>query len=66
MANGLTFEILDIILRIFYHCCKVAKFQGNRFKIDWEIAENHEILVAHFLFDGEYKHQHNEAMIYIL
>ena len=30
-----------------------AKFQGNRFKIDGEIAENHAILVDHFLFDGE-------------
>ena len=26
-----------------------AKFQGNRFKIDEEIAENHAILVDHFL-----------------
>ena len=25
-----------------------AKFQGNRFKIDREIAENHAILVDHF------------------
>ena len=30
-----------------------AKFQGNRFKIDREIAENHAILVDHFKFDGE-------------
>ena len=26
-----------------------ATFQGNRFKIDGEIAENHAILVDHFL-----------------
>ena len=32
-----------------------AKFQGNRFKIDGEIAENHAILVDHFKFDGEYR-----------
>ena len=25
-----------------------AKFQGNRFKIDGEMAENHAILVDHF------------------
>ena len=25
-----------------------VKFQGNRFKIDGEIAENHAILVDHF------------------
>ena len=31
-----------------------AKFQGNRFKIDGEIAENHATLADHFKFDGEY------------
>ena len=31
-----------------------AKFQGNRLKIDGEIAENHAILVDHFQFDGKY------------
>ena len=55
MANGLTFKILNIILRIFYRCQdfnrkrqSFAKFQENRFKIDGEIAENHAILVDHF------------------
>ena len=55
MANGLTFEILNIILRNFYPCWdfnrkwpRAAKFQGNRFKIDGEIADNHAILVDHF------------------
>ena len=31
-----------------------AKFQGNQFKIDGEIAEYHAILVDHFEFDGDY------------
>ena len=31
-----------------------AEFQGIRFKIDGEIAENHAILGDHFQFDGEY------------
>ena len=31
-----------------------AKFQGNRFRIDGEITENHAILVDHFYFDGKY------------
>ena len=31
-----------------------AKFEGNRLRIDGEIAENHAILVEHFKFDGEY------------
>ena len=35
-----------------------AKFQGNRFEIDGEIAENHAILVDHFQFDGEYNSEH--------
>ena len=26
-----------------------AKFQGNRFRIDGEIAENHAILVDHLI-----------------
>ena len=38
-----------------------AKFQGNRFKIDREIAKNHAILVDHFKFDGEY----NKSEIFI-
>ena len=31
-----------------------AKFEGNRFIIDGEIAKKHTILVDHILFDGEY------------
>ena len=30
------------------------KFQGNWFKIDGEIGENHAILVDHFQFDFGY------------
>ena len=32
-----------------------ATLEGNRFRIDGEIAENHAILVDHFYFDGEYR-----------
>ena len=51
MANGLTFEIVNIILQIFFTAIRIlikmayAKFQINRFKIDGEIAENHAILI---------------------
>ena len=50
MANGLTFEILNIIPQIFTAVRileenSLCKFQINRFKIDGEIAENHAILV---------------------
>ena len=33
-----------------------AKFEGHWLKIGGEIAENHAILVDHFLFDGEYSY----------
>ena len=33
-----------------------AKFQGNRFRIDGEIAENHAILVDHFSFFISFKY----------
>ena len=51
MSNGVTFEILNIILRNFYRCWDLnkkwplQKFHENRFRIDGEIAENHAILV---------------------
>ena len=57
MPNGLTFEIINIFCEIFTpgpvmilieNGLASAKFQGNRFKIDGEIAENHAILVDHF------------------
>ena len=55
MSNGLTFEILNIInFREFFNellgfekKMTFAKFQGNRFRSDGEISENHVILVDH-------------------
>ena len=54
MANGLTFKILNIILRIFYPCkdfnrkWSLQNFKEKSIKIFGEIAENHAILVDHF------------------
>ena len=31
-----------------------AKFQGNGFKIDGEIAKIHAMLLDHFKFDGKF------------
>ena len=45
MSNGLTFEILNIMLRNLRFDQKkaFAKLEGNRFRIDGEIGENRAI-----------------------
>ena len=55
MSNGPTYEILNIVFAIFlkllgfkYNMAS-AKFQGNRFRTDGEIGENHAILV-HYIY----------------
>ena len=47
MSNGLSFEILNIILPMLGHDLEMtcAKFQGNRFKIDGEIDKKHALQI---------------------